>query len=188
MIDFWKLTKIIIDILGTIIYLFLPKSSEEYFGYEEQTFARSRKPGSSPGTRKVIMDAYRSFGMRGLYTGFVPMLWRFVNFLLTQNGYRSAPSGLHSDTRVFNFFNDHRAIYLLILEDRDVTASGLYVMAYLYIRHHIHGHLELHPGAFETLMAGGIAGKIIRALTVRPLVGSLHCYMHQSFDKKISIT
>ncbi|XP_043272250.1 solute carrier family 25 member 45, partial [Venturia canescens] len=41
--------------------------------------------------------------------------------------------------------------------DRDATASGLYVLVYLYARHHMHGHLELNPGTFETLIAGGLA-------------------------------
>lgn len=43
-------------------------------------FAKSRKP-ESRGTLKIIQDAYRTVGMRGLYTGLVPMLFRYINNL-----------------------------------------------------------------------------------------------------------
>lgn len=48
-----------------------------------------------------------------------------------------------------------------IFEIRDVLSSGLYIWSYQYARFNFRGHLDLNPGSFETLMAGGIAGELL---------------------------
>ncbi|XP_023246937.1 solute carrier family 25 member 45-like [Copidosoma floridanum] len=87
----------------------LGKGLITYIKTEHYTLARVN-------TFLTVLDLYRKYGIRGLYVGWVPTMWR------------------------------------------DVIGGGVYFSSYQLTHHYMYGTLNLTPGFFEILVAGGVAG------------------------------